>query len=118
MAPHLVLAEVASVLRRAEQEGRISDVSATMAHTDLVDLPIGPLPYEPFSKRIWELRTKLTPYDARCVAIAEYYDVPLATLDRKLLSTRGPACQFLTVEADVPLRGARPIEELPDDTGA
>jgi predicted nucleic acid-binding protein len=96
VAPHVVFSEVAGVLRRAELEDRISAASATMAHADLVDLPIALLPYEPFAQRIWEFRATVTPYDAWYVAIAEFYDVPLATLDRKLTSAPGPTCSFHT----------------------
>lgn len=102
VAPHIVLAEVASVLRRAELDARVSDVSATMAHTDLVDLPIGLLPYEPFAERIWQLRETVTPYDAWYVAIAEFYGVSFVTLDRKLASAPGPTCEFLVLEAHPP----------------
>ncbi len=97
VAPHLLLAEVSSVLRRAEMDDRISDASATMAHADLVDLPVALLPYEPFAERIWRLRATVTPYDAWYVAVAEFYDIPLATLDRKLTGAPGPTCTFLTM---------------------
>ena len=107
VAPHVVIAEVASVLSRAELDDRISAASATMAHTDLVDLPIALLPYEPFSERIWELRPTVTPYDAWYVAIAEFYDVPLTTLDRKLASAPGPTCSFRT-PSDEPIEDPGP----------
>lgn len=98
IAPHLLLVEVASVLRRAVLAGDLSADAATLAHADLGDLPIDLLPYEPFADRIWALRDNLTPYDAWYVAVAEDLDVALATLDRRLAAAPGPRCQFAAPE--------------------
>lgn len=95
IAPHLVLAEAANVLRRLERAKLLSRLEATAAHTDLVRLDLQLVPYEPFAERVWELRASLSSYDAWYVAVAELADMPLATLDRRLTRATGPDCEFL-----------------------
>jgi predicted nucleic acid-binding protein len=99
LAPHLMLVEAASILRRAALAGDISSDVATMAHGDLLDLPVALFGYEPLAQRIWELRDSLTAYDAWYCALAEALDVPLATLDRRLSRASGPRCAFATPPA-------------------
>jgi predicted nucleic acid-binding protein len=94
VAPHLVLVEAANILRRAGLTGDVSTDVASLAHGDLVSLPIELFPYAPFAARMWELRANLTMYDAWYVAVAEYVDAPLATLDIKLSRANGPRCEF------------------------
>ncbi|HWP63130.1 MAG TPA: type II toxin-antitoxin system VapC family toxin [Candidatus Binatia bacterium] len=84
VAPHLLLVEAANVLRRAELAGDLDRTVVSLAHGDLLRLPVELLPYAPFGARIWELRGNLSTYDAWYVAIAETLEVPLATLDRRL----------------------------------
>lgn len=98
-APHLMPAEVASVLRRAERAGAISADTATLAHTDLLALTVELFPYEPYADRVWGLRANVGAYDAWYVALAESIDAPAATLDRKLAAAPGPRCRFLTPSA-------------------
>lgn len=95
IAPHLVLAEAANVLRRLERAKLLSRLEATAAHTDLVRLDLKLVPYEPFAERVWELRANLSSYDAWYVAVAELADMPLATLDRRLTRATGADCEFL-----------------------
>jgi predicted nucleic acid-binding protein len=96
VAPELLHAEVANVLRRAAGDGEITDDVASLAHADLVDLRIELVPYEPVAARVWELRHNLTAYDAWYVAVAELIDAPLATLDERLAAAPGPRCAFQT----------------------
>ena len=93
-APHLLMVEVANILRRAALAREVSDDSAALAHADLLDLRIELFPYEPVAARAWELRTTVTACDAWYVALAESLDAPLATLDRKLSRAAGPRCKF------------------------
>ena len=95
IAPQLVLVEAANVLRRLELANVLSRLEATQAHQDLVLLDLQLVSYEPFAKRVWELRTNRSSYDAWYVAVAELADLPLATIDRKLASANGPKCEFL-----------------------
>ncbi len=94
-APHLLPVEVASMLRLAVQSGDLSTDLATLAYADLLDLRIQLYPYAPFSVRVWELRDNVTPYDAWYVSLAEFLEIPLATLDRKLAKAAGTRCEFL-----------------------
>jgi len=96
VAPHLLPAEVASVLRRSVIEGDVSADSASLAHSDLIALRVELFAYEPLAERVWELRERVNPYDGWYVALAERLAAPLATLDRRLARSPGPRCQFIT----------------------
>ena len=95
-APHLVLVEAASALRRLERSKSVSLLEAVSAYRDLVRGQVSLLEFAPFAERIWELRSAISVYDAWYVAIAETYDLPLATLDGKLVRAAGPKCKFTT----------------------
>lgn len=95
IAPHLVLVETMNVLRRRELAGQLSRLEASTAARDLVVLHLELVPFAPFAARVWELRSNLTSYDAWYVAVAEAFDIPLATLDRRLAASPGPRCRFL-----------------------
>jgi predicted nucleic acid-binding protein len=45
---------------------------------------------------VWELRHAITSCDAWYVAVAEAFELPLATLDERLPKAKGAACDFLT----------------------
>lgn len=94
VAPHLLPAEVANVLRRSALAGDLSADVAALAHADLTELRVELLPYALVSDRVWELRDTVTAYDAWYVAVAELLDAPLATLDHRLASAPGPRCDF------------------------
>lgn len=96
VAPHLMPAETANILRRAERSGDISTDTAAQAHADLLLLRVDLFPYEPFASRVWSLRGNVTAYDAWYVALAETLDSPLATLDTRLSRAPGPGCRFRT----------------------
>jgi len=93
-APHLMPVEAANILRRAVFAGQLSQDSAALAHSDLLQLRVELLPYSPVAKRIWELRGTITAYDAWYVALAEALDAPLLTLDHRLARAPGPRCSF------------------------
>lgn len=95
VAPHLVLVEATNILRRLEISKELSRLEATAAQRDLLALAILLVPFEPFAERVWELRRNVTSYDAWYVAVAEAFELPLATLDRRLSRASGPACRFL-----------------------
>lgn len=94
LAPELILVETANTLRRLESSGAISRLEANSAFRDLMRLELDLLPFAPFAERVWELRRNLTSYDAWYVAVAEAFEYPLATLDRRLTRAAGPACEF------------------------
>ncbi|MEO6080617.1 MAG: type II toxin-antitoxin system VapC family toxin [Steroidobacteraceae bacterium] len=96
VAPEMVRTEATNVLRRLELAKEIPGPEANAAFEDLMLLELDLLPFDPFAGRVWELRHNITSYDAWYVAIAEAYDLPLATLDEKLCKAAGPDCKFLT----------------------
>jgi predicted nucleic acid-binding protein len=95
-APAHLYVEVSNVLRRAVVSGRLSREVASLAHRDLVQLPVTSFPFEPLADRVWELHATVTAYDAAFVALAEELDAPLWTLDRRLVGSSGPRCTFQT----------------------
>ena len=46
-------------------------------------------PAAPLLERIWQLRDRLTPYDAAYVCLAEALDIPLVTSDQRLARAGG-----------------------------
>jgi predicted nucleic acid-binding protein len=95
IAPQLALVEATNILRRLELEGRLGRMEAGAAARDLLLLDLELVPFTPFAERVWELRANVTSYDAWYVAMAEQFDLPLATLDRRLAKATGPRCRFL-----------------------
>src|SRR5438552_195165 len=95
VAPHLVLVEATNILRRLEISRELTRLEAAAAQRDLLALDIVFVPFEPFAGRVWELRRNVTSYDSWYVAVAEAFDLPLATFDRRLSRASGPACRFL-----------------------
>lgn len=102
VAPHLMPAECANVLRRAELNGNISRDVALLAHADLASLPVELYPYAPFAKRIIALRSAVTTYDGWYVALAEAIGAPLATCDRRLARAHGLRCEVFSPPEDEP----------------
>lgn len=96
VAPHLILVESTNILRRLEHSKNLTSLEAAAAQRDVIRLNIDLIPFEPFADRIWELRRNVTSYDAWYVAVAEAFQLPLATLDRRLARATGPTCQFAT----------------------
>ena len=96
IGPELVLVEASNVLRRLELSGQLSIPEAAAAHGSLLRLDIEMFPFAPFSDRVWALRSNLTSYDAWYVALAEYFDCPLVTLDWKLSRASGLRCEVVT----------------------
>ena len=95
VAPELLLVESSNILCRLERAGIISNIEANAAHSDLLRLDVELFPFAPFAERVWALRGNLTGYDAWYVAVAERFECPLLTLDRKLSRATGPMCGFL-----------------------
>jgi predicted nucleic acid-binding protein len=95
-APELLRVESANVLRRLERGKEITEQEANAAFEELMELNVELHEFEPFSERVWELRHNVTSYDGWYVALAEALNLPLATLDGRLVRAEGPKCRFLT----------------------
>jgi predicted nucleic acid-binding protein len=87
--PQLLDLEVLQVLRRYRASGALSNQRARLAIDDLAALDLERYPHEPLLDRIWQLRDKLTAYDAAYVALAEALDAPLLTFDAHLAKAPG-----------------------------
>jgi len=94
-APAHLFVEASDIIRRAVLAGRVGREVASIAHEDLVLLPVQVFAFEPLAGRVWALSANVPAYDAAYVALAEALEAPLATLDRRLASATGPACEFL-----------------------
>jgi predicted nucleic acid-binding protein len=70
--------------------------SISQAHADLLDLAIELWPYDLLATRAWELRLKLSIYDATYIALAEITDLTLVTLDKRLAKAPGTRCPIAT----------------------
>ena len=57
VAPGFVQVEATNILRRLELAGKIDSPEATAAQRDLMQLDLDLFSFEPFSERIWELRS-------------------------------------------------------------
>ena len=88
-APHLLDAEVVSVLRRHTLAGALSAGRAEIMLGDFAALRIDRHSHEPLLERIWRMRNNLSAYDATYVALAESLDAPLITRDRRLANAEG-----------------------------
>lgn len=91
-APHLVDAEVLSVIRTQHQVGALDATAASQAVHDLLLWPGERWPHRPLLRRAWELRGNLRSYDALYVALAEGLNATLLTLDQRLARAPGPRC--------------------------
>jgi len=97
-APHVLDLEVASALRRQAGVGELSSRRAGVALHDFRALPIERYPATELLDRIWQLRDRMTPYDAAYIALAEVLEFPLATSDLRLSRGAPETVEILTLE--------------------
>jgi predicted nucleic acid-binding protein len=83
-APHLVDAEVGSVLRRRVAAGAIDVDSAAAALRAVKGLITDRYPHTTCAEVAWTLRNDATYYDALYVALAARLGYPLLTADARL----------------------------------
>jgi predicted nucleic acid-binding protein len=99
-APEHLPVEAANVIRRLERGKKISEQEAIAAFEDLMELQLELQSFHAVAERAWELRRNIAIYDGWYVALAEALDLPLATLDERLVEAEGPECRFLTPDSD------------------
>lgn len=92
VAPHLIDAEVLSVIEARHRSGALDRTAAGQALEDLRSWPGERWPHRPFLERAWELRENVRGNDALYVALAEALDGILFTLDRRLTRAPGIRC--------------------------
>lgn len=90
--PAIFGAEATSALRAMVSGGAISQARARVALGQLGSLRTVQYPFEPFARRVWELRDNLTVYDAWYAALAEQLGTELVTADKRLAGAAGPRC--------------------------
>ena len=84
-APHLIDLEIAQVLRRYVRSAGSSPLNgAPKPLRTSPDFPLTRYPHSILLTRIWQMRNRLTAYDAAYVALAEALDARLVTRDRAL----------------------------------
>lgn len=98
-APQLVVLEAANVFRRQVLAGLLDDSQATLAHADLLALPLQLWPYSLLAERAWQLRHNFTVYDAAYVTLAETLDAPVITLDARMTDAPGARCTIVAYAA-------------------
>jgi predicted nucleic acid-binding protein len=91
-APHLVDAEVLSVIQVQHRVGALDTTAATQAVDDLRQWPGERWPHGPLVARAWDLRDNLRSSDALYVALAEALGATLLTRDQRLAGAPGIAC--------------------------
>lgn len=91
-APHLIDAEVGSVLRRRTAAGEIESDLASRALQRLGRIVVERYAHGPLAAAAWRLRHNVTFYDALYVALAARLGVPLLTADARLAHAPGLPC--------------------------
>jgi predicted nucleic acid-binding protein len=95
--PAIFGAEATSALRALVMRGELSPIRAAAAVEQIRLTRTEQYSFEPFSRRIWELRANLTVYDAWYVALAEWLGTDLLTADDRLAAATGPRCPIRRV---------------------
>ncbi len=107
--PAIFTAEVTSSLRGLVQGRALSPIRAKAALTEILSVKTLSYPFEPFARRVWELRDSLTVYDAWYVALAERLEAELVTADKRLADASGPRCPVRYLDPG----GQRPASTKP-----
>jgi predicted nucleic acid-binding protein len=90
--PAIFGAEATSAVRMLVLRGELNSIRAAAAIEQVRTVRTLQFPFEPFSRRVWELRTNLTVYDGWYVALAEWLGTELVTADQRLANAAGPRC--------------------------
>ena len=90
-APELIEPETLDALRRLAGRGAVSDARAAGAVSDLGALRLTRHAHAPLRARVWELRDRLTAYDATYLALAEALDAQVLLTSDARLATRAGA---------------------------
>lgn len=92
-APALIDIEFAAALRKLVMRGTVTPERASRAVSGVAELDgLLRFPHDELLPRVWELRDRITPYDAVYVALAESFGWELLTLDARLARTAGEFC--------------------------
>lgn len=92
--PEHVVVETFSAVRGRLLGGRISDARARDALAALAEAAIEMLPAVPLLPRMWQLRHRVSGYDAAYVAAAEAHECALLTADARLGRAHDVHCEI------------------------
>jgi predicted nucleic acid-binding protein len=93
-APHLIDAEVGSVLRRRVAAGELPAELAEGALRALDSLVVERYPHGPLAPAAWRLRHNVSYHDALYVALAARLGATLLTGDKRLANVPGLPCEL------------------------
>lgn len=96
-APHLIDSEVANAVRRHVVAGRLPAEAGWRALDTFRRLGMTRYPAFPLLDRVWQLRERLSAYDACYVALAEALDCAILTADARLSRAAGMRCSVTVV---------------------
>ncbi|MFE7718494.1 type II toxin-antitoxin system VapC family toxin [Nocardia rhizosphaerihabitans] len=98
-APHLIDAEVGSVLRRHERKGLINSDTAAIGLRMLATMVDRRYSHHSWlSEHAWQLRHSITFYDGLYAALAARLDIPLLTSDVRLSRAPGLPCRVELID--------------------
>jgi predicted nucleic acid-binding protein len=97
-APHLIDAEVGSVMRRRSSAGDIAPEVAAGALRAVGLLVAERYPHGPLATAAWALRHNVTYHDALYVALAARLNYPLLTIDARLARAPGLPCEVELID--------------------
>ena len=97
--PAIFGAEVTSALRSLVARGQLDPIRAAAAVEQIRTARTVQYAFEPFSRRVWDLRWNLAVHDAWYVALAEWLEPDLLTADERLANASGPRCPIVYVPA-------------------
>ena len=91
-APHAIDLECAAALRGLVRGKKLPPAEAERALELLGRMRLERYGHVPLLARIWQLRHNVWPYDAAYVALAEWLDAELVTLDAEIETIPGLMC--------------------------
>jgi predicted nucleic acid-binding protein len=94
-APALLDIEFTQVLRRLTLAREIEPHRAKLLLDIFADWSFVRHGHTPLLRRIWELRSAVSAYDAAYVALAEVLNMPLLTCDGKLARSHGHSAEIV-----------------------
>lgn len=97
LAPDVLHVEVESGLRGLNLGGKLADADLDVSADLFRKLPVDLHPSLPLIPRILSLRKNFSAYDANYVALAEAFECPLLTYDRRLAEATQKHCDVEAV---------------------
>jgi predicted nucleic acid-binding protein len=97
VAPELIDAEIASALKGHERAGRLERDAATAFARSLLAVPLRRVSHRLLLQDAWDLRHRLSTYDAFYLALARRLDAPIVTCDRRWAAAGDLGVTVITV---------------------